>query len=156
MREPLRWCALLAAAWLGLLAAVAAIGTPAAFGTLPVPEAGRVVAKMLAREAQVSLTLGVVLALLVRAHTRQRATGGHAGGAFSLELGLSLGALFCTAAGYYGIQPWMAEARSGASRFSFAQLHAASAAFYGLKVLLVAVLAWRCGSLLSQQPSSSD
>jgi hypothetical protein len=156
MRDPLRWCALLAAAWLGLLAAVAAIGTPSAFGAVPASEAGRVVAKMLAREAQASLILGVVLALLVRAHIRQRATDGQAGGAFSLELGLSLGALFCTAAGYYGIQPWMSDARTGAGHFSFAQLHAASAAFYGLKVLLVAVLAWRCGALLSRRPSSSD
>lgn len=156
MREPLRWCALLAAAWLGLLACVVSIGTPSAFGALPVPEAGRVAAGMLAREAQTSLILGVVLALLLRAHARRRLPHGPASGAFSVELGLTLGALFCTAAGYYGIQPWMVEARSGAGRFSFAQLHAASVAFYGLKLLLVATLAWRCGALLNRLPSSSD
>lgn len=156
MREPLRWCALLAAAWFGVLGCVATIGTPSAFASLPAREAGQVVARMLAREAQASLLLGIVLALLLRAHARRRTSDGRGGSAFSLELGLTLAALFCTAAGYYGIQPWMAEARSGAGRFSFAQLHAASAAFYGLKVLLVAALAWRCGALLSQRPSSSD
>jgi hypothetical protein len=155
MREPLRWCALLAAAWFGVLVAVAAIATPAAFAALPVADAGRVVARVLAREAQASLLLGIATALVLRVHARRRANLGQVGGAFSLELGLALGALFCTVAGYHGIQPWMAEARSGSGRLTFAQLHAASAAFYGLKTVLVAVLAWRSVALLSQPPSSS-
>jgi hypothetical protein len=155
MREPLRWGALLAAAWFGLLVAVAAIATPAAFAALPVAEAGRVAARVLAREAQASLFLGVATALLLRAQARRRASQGQAGGAFSLELGLALGALFCTVAGYHGIQPWMAEARSGGGRFTFGQLHAASAAFYGLKTVLVAILAWRSVVLLSRPTSSS-
>ena len=155
MREPLRWCALLAAAWLGLLLAVAAIATPAAFAALPQAEAGRVAANVLAREAQASLILGALLALLLRAHVRHRQAAGLPDKAFSIELGLALGALFCTVAGYYGLQPWMAAARGGEGRLSFAQLHALSAAFYGVKTLLVATLAWRSGALLSRRPSSS-
>jgi transcription elongation factor GreA len=40
MRDPVRWSALLAAGWLGMLLAVAAIGTPAAFALLPAGQAG--------------------------------------------------------------------------------------------------------------------
>jgi len=155
MREPMRWCALLAAAWFGVLVAVAAIATPAAFAALPVADAGRVVARILAREAQASLFLGVASALLLRAHARAQVLMGRGGRAFSMELGLALAAVFCTVAGYYGIQPWMAEARRGAGSFTFAQLHAASAAFYGLKTVSVAILAWRSVALLSRPPSSS-
>lgn len=143
MRDPARWCVLLAAGWLGLLVCVAAIATPSAFAALPAPEAGRVAARVLAREAAASLLLGAVLALTLRALARRRAeeTGASQ---FTPELGLALGALFCTVAGYYGLQPLMAEARAGAGRFSFGQLHTASLVFYGLKLALVAGLAWCC------------
>jgi hypothetical protein len=143
MRDPARWCVLLAAAWLGLLVCVAAIATPSAFAALPAPEAGRVAARVLAREAAVSLLFGAVLALMLRALARRRSeqTGASQ---FTPELALALGALFCTVAGYYGLQPLMSEARAGAGRFSFGQLHTASLVFYGLKLVLVAALAWRC------------
>ena len=49
MRDPRRWMVLLAAAWLGALLALAAIGTPAPFATRPRPEAGSVVAPTVAR-----------------------------------------------------------------------------------------------------------
>jgi hypothetical protein len=51
-------------------------------------------------------------------------------------------ALFCTIAGYYGLQPLMAEARAGAGVASFAALHGASLALFGLKGLAVLALAW--------------
>ena len=56
---------------------------------------------------------------------------------------LALGALFCTVAGYYAIQPMMAAARAGQGAWSFGALHGASSVFFGLKGLLVLALAWR-------------
>ena len=53
------------------------------------------------------------------------------------------GALFCTVAGYFALQPMMAAARAGQGAWSFGALHAVSAVFFGLKTLLVLALAWR-------------
>ena len=61
---------------------------------------------------------------------------------------LVLGTLFCTVAGYFGVQPLMAAARAGQGTFSFGQLHGISFGLFGLKIVLVAALAWRatrCG-----------
>jgi hypothetical protein len=144
------WSRLLAPLWLGMLLAVALIGTPAPFALLPRAEAGQVAGRMLAHEATLSLLVGVVLALIERQLARRRAEAGK-GSQFSAGMGLALGAVFCTVLGYYALQPMMAEARSGAGRFTFGQLHAVSTAFYGLKLVLVAVLAW-----LSARSSSSS
>jgi hypothetical protein len=157
VRDPLRWCAIGSATWLGLLLAVAALATPVAFTALPAAEAGKVVARVLSREAALSLGFGAALSLLLRVAARRGADMGGGVRMFPVELVLALGALFCTVAGYYGIQPWMAEARAGNGRFSFGQLHAASAAFYGVKVLLVGALAWRCAApRITPTPSSSS
>ena len=56
---------------------------------------------------------------------------------------LVLGTLFCTVAGYYALQPMMAQARAGQGAWSFGALHAASLGLFALKALLVLVLAWR-------------
>jgi hypothetical protein len=65
-------------------------------------------------------------------------------------MALALGAIFCTVAGYFALQPLMGPARAGQGPLSFAQLHAASAAFYLIKLALVAALAWRA----TARPSS--
>jgi len=150
LRSARTWSRLLAPAWLGVLLAVAVIGTPAPFALLSRAEAGQVAGHMLAREATLSLIVGVVLALIERHLARRRADAGQ-GSQFSVGMGLALGAVFCTVLGYYALQPMMAEARAGAGRFTFGQLHAVSTAFYGLKLLLVAALAW-----LSSRTSSSS
>lgn len=150
MRDGIRWSALLAAVWLGALLTVAAIATPSAFATLARADAGRVAARVLMQEAYLSLAFGVLLVLLQRAAGRAAAEAGH-GSRLGTDLVLVLGPLFCTVAGYFAIVPLMAEARAGAGRLSFGQLHAISSGFYAVKVLLVAVLAWR----LSRRPSSS-
>ena len=129
--------ALIAGLWAGLLLAVALIATPAPFATLPTADAGRVVARVLATEAAVSLAVAIVLILLERRLARD------ARPAMSAELLLVLGALFCTVLGYYGLQPMMAAARAGQGAWSFGALHAASTALFGVKALLVLVLAWR-------------
>ena len=56
---------------------------------------------------------------------------------------LVLAALFCTVLGHHALQPMMEAARAGQGRWSFGALHAASTAFYGIKTLCVAALAWR-------------
>jgi len=96
-----------------------------------------------AREAPASLVFGVLILMLERraALDRHQEAGASQ---FSVEMVLALGALFCTVAGYYGLEPLMAQARAGAATpLSFMQLHAASLAFFGVKGLLALALAWR-------------
>jgi len=154
MRDPARWRVLLAALWLGLLLTVAGIATPAAFAALPPADAGRVAARVLAAEAYASLAFAVVLALLERARSRDQAAAGQGSG-FGAGLMLALGALFCTVLGYFALLPLMADARAGAGRFSFAQLHGASTAVYALKTILVGALAWRATKAVSPPASFS-
>ena len=140
---------LLPGLWAGWLLCVALLATPAVFSQLSGAEAGRLVGRMLAQEAYTSLALGVVLLALERLAARHAAQSG-TGPQFSTGMVLALGALFCTVAGYFGIQPMMPAARAGQGVFSFGQLHAASAVFYVIKGLLVLALAW-----LAARPSPS-
>ena len=137
-----RWRLLLPGLWAGWLLCVAALATPAAFALLPQADAGRVAGRMLAQEAYTSLALGVLLLVLERLAARRAAAAGQ-GSQFSTGMVLALGAVFCTVAGYFALQPMMAAARAGQGPLSFGQLHAVSAAFYGVKLLLVLALAWR-------------
>jgi hypothetical protein len=133
---------LLPGLWAGWLLCVALLATPAVFAQLSGAEAGRMVGRMLAQEAYTSLALGVVMLALERVAARRAALAG-TGPQFSLGMVLALGALFCTVAGYFAIQPLMPAAKAGQGAFSFGQLHAASAAFFVIKGLLVLALAWR-------------
>ncbi len=145
-----RWRRLLPGLWAGWLLCVALLATPSAFATLLPSDAGRAAARMLGQEAASALALGVILLLLER--TAARRAGGPA---FSLGMGLALGAIFCTVAGYYAVQPMMAAARLGQGGLSFGQLHAVSAAFYIVKLALVLALAWRAASPVLNRPVSS-
>ena len=133
---------LLPGLWAGLLLSVALLATPAPFALLAAAEAGRVVGRVLAQEAYSSLALGVVLLILERLHAR-RATLQDRGTQFTPGMMLCLGALFCTVAGYFGLQPLMAQARARQGGLGFGQLHALSSAFYLVKLGLVLALAWR-------------
>jgi len=143
---------LLAGIWAGWLLCVAALATPAAFALLPQADAGRLAGRMLAQEAYSALVFGVVLLVMERVLARRAAADG-TGSQFSLGMMLVLGALFCTVAGYFALQPMMVAARAGQGSLSFAQLHALSAGFYLVKLLLVLALAWR-NTVLSPSPSS--
>ncbi|HSQ73384.1 MAG TPA: DUF4149 domain-containing protein, partial [Rubrivivax sp.] len=128
--------------------------TPAPFALLPQADAGRVVGRMLAQAAYTSLALGVLLLVLERVAARRDVAAGR-GSQFSTGMVLALGAVFCTVAGYFALQPMMAAARAGQGALSFGQLHALSAVFYGIKTLLVLALAWRAaGPGLTRRPSS--
>ena len=142
-----RWRRLLPGLWAGFLLCVALVATPAPFALLATADAGRVAGRILAHEAYASVVLGVAVLLLERARARQ--VGGRA---FGLGFGLALGAIFCTVAGYFALQPMMAAARAGQGALSFGQLHAVSAAFYVVKVIVVMALAWRAA--FTPAPSS--
>jgi hypothetical protein len=148
------WRRLLPGLWAGWLLCVALLATPAPFALLVQSEAGRVVARMLAQEAYTSLALAVLMLVLERVAARRTAAAG-GGSQFTSGMVLAAAALFCTVAGYFGLQPLMQAARSGQGALTFGQLHAVSAVFYGIKVLCVlglAVLAARAGPL---RPSPS-
>ncbi|WP_457356215.1 DUF4149 domain-containing protein [Roseateles sp. P5_D6] len=134
--------ALLAALWGGFLLCVAFAATPSAFAVLERAQAGAFVARVFAIEAQVSLALGLVLMMIERRIARDTLEGGGVSQQFSARLLLPVVALFCTIAGYYGLQPLMADAKAGAGVASFAALHGASLAFFGVKGLAVLALAW--------------
>jgi len=134
---------LLPGLWFGVLLAIALIATPAASNALDKASFGAVARAIFAREAPTSLVFGVLILVIERrdALARHMATGVTQ---FSSEMLLAAGALFCTVAGYYGLLPAMEQARlGGPTQLSFLQLHALSLAFFGLKGLMVLVLAWK-------------
>jgi hypothetical protein len=150
-----RVATVLAGLWAGGLLAIAGLAAPAAFALVAAPEAGRIVGRIFAHEAALSLFLAIVLFLVERRRARDAAEAG-SGSVLSANLLLVFGALFCTVAGYYALQPMMAAARAGQGSWSFGVLHAVSTGFYGLKTLLVIVLAWRlagAGPVRSAPPS---
>jgi hypothetical protein len=136
---------LLPAVWLGLIAGVAGMATPAPFALLAPADAGRVVARVLANEAWLAIALGLAVFMLERRAARQAQTGESS--LFSAGMVLALGTLFCTLAGYFAMQPMLAQARAGQHALSFGQLHAVSLAFFALKAVMVAALAWRAVGL---------
>jgi hypothetical protein len=134
---------LLPGIWFGVLLAIALIATPAASGALDKVSFGAVARAIFAREAPTSLVFGVLILVIERrdALARHMATGASQ---FSVEMMLAAGALSCTVAGYYGLEPMMEQALSGAiTTLTFLQLHAVSLAFFGVKGLLVLALAWK-------------
>lgn len=133
---------LLPALWAGMLLCVAGLATPAPFAVLDAAAAGRVVGHIFAREAPLSLLLGVILLLATRQAAGRSAERGQ-GSRFSADMVLVLGSLACTVAGYYVLQPLMAAARLGQGMLSFGQIHGISFGLFTLKIVLVGVLAWR-------------
>jgi hypothetical protein len=133
---------LLPPAWAGVLLCIALMAAPAPFALLSPADAGRVVGRLFAQEAYLSLALAVLLFLAERRAAAAEAAAGR-GSVLTANLLLLLGTVFCTVAGYFALQPMMEAARAGQGGPSFAVLHGVSAGFFGLKTLLVCVLAWR-------------
>ncbi len=136
---------ILPALWLGLLAAIALIATPAPFAEVAREAAGRINGRMLAQEAWFSIVAALVLWALERGRAH-RAAAARRGSLFSTEMILLLATLICTLLGFFAVQPLLPAARLGQGSFSFGQLHAASVGFYAVKLLLVAALAWRAAA----------
>jgi Domain of unknown function (DUF4149) len=137
-----RAAALLAGLWAGVLLGVGVFGAPAAFATVASADAGRMAGRMFAQEANLSLALSVLLFLMQRWQARQGFEG-QLQRALTPEILLIAGAMFCTVAGYFALQPMMAAARAGQGALSFGALHGLSMLFFVLKGLLVLTLAWR-------------
>ncbi|MBK6866191.1 MAG: DUF4149 domain-containing protein [Ideonella sp.] len=137
-----RVAALLAGIWAGALLCIGLVAAPAAFATLAAADAGRFAGRLFAQEAYLSLVFAALLYVLARRLARDAAAQGQ-GSVVSAEVLLALGALFCTVAGHFALQPMMEAARAGQGNHSFATLHGASMALYALKALLVVALAWR-------------
>lgn len=133
----LRLRAIISSVWFGLVLSVAAMAAPAAFAVLVRLDAGRFVGRLFALEAAASLGLAMALILIERRLTRD------APRAMTAELLLIAGALFCTVAGYYALQPQMEAVRAGQAGLSFATLHAMSSGFFALKGMLLLALVWR-------------
>jgi len=146
---------LLPALWAGVLLCVALIATPAPFALLERADAGRVVGRIFVQEAWFSLVLAVALLAMERGRARVMADAGR-GSVLSTEMLLVLGTVFCTVAGYFGIQTLLPAARAGQGAFSFGQLHAVSTAFFGLKIVLVLGLAWRATRPAALSPATSS
>ena len=139
---PKRAAALLAGIWAGALLCIGLNAAPAAFAVLATADAGRYVGRLFAQEAYLSLVFAVLLYVLARRLARVAAAEGR-GSVVSAEVLLVLGALFCTVAGYFALQPMLEAARAGEGSLSFATLHGASMALFALKALLLVALAWR-------------
>lgn len=146
---------LLPAWWAGVLVCIAAIAAPAAFATLDRADAGRLVGRIFLQEAWLSLILAVLLLAMERSRAVAAAESGQ-GSVFSTEMLLVLGAVFCTVAGYFAVQPLMPAARAGQGGLSFGQLHLVSTLFYGAKTLLVLLLAWRGARPAGVSPALSS
>jgi Domain of unknown function (DUF4149) len=141
----IRFAAVAAGLWAGILLCIGALAAPSAFATLAPADAGRFVARLFMQEAYLSLGVAIVLFVIERQRTRRVAAAG-AGSVFGANLVLLLGTLFCTVAGYFAVQPMMAAARAGQGTVSFMTLHAVSGGLFALKGLLVLSLAWRLSS----------
>jgi len=137
---------LLPAAWLGVLGCIAAVAAPAAFAVLARADAGRVNGRIFQLEAWISIATALVLWLLERARARRAAAAG-LGSLLSTEMVLLLATLLCTFIAAFGVQPLIEAAREGRPvPLGFGPLHGLSVGLFGVKLLLVAVLAWRAAA----------
>jgi uncharacterized protein DUF4149 len=146
-----RAAAWLAGVWTGAIGAIGFIAAPVLFATLPRADAGRVAARLFAVDATLSVGFGAILLVL----TLQIARGAALQGAsrFSAEMVLVLAAIFAVVSGHYALQPMMEAAARGEGGPSFAVLHGVATAFFLLKFVAVAVLAWRLAGAARRPPS---
>jgi hypothetical protein len=134
--------ACLAGAWAGVMLALGAVVAPTLFQLLPRVDAGRIAGRLFSAEATAGVCVGAVLVLVGLQLGRDRAERGR-GSRFGVELMLALAAVACIVAGHYALQPMLEAARAGQGGLSFGALHAVSSAFFALRFVLVAALAWR-------------
>ena len=145
-----RGAAWLAGVWAGLVAGVGFVAAPVLFATLARGDAGRAAARLFAVDATIGIAFGAVL--LVLSLQVARGDAEHGASRFSTEMLLVLAAIFSIVAGQYAIEPMMQAAGRGEAGPSFAVLHGVASAFFVLKFVAAATLAWR----FSRQPGAGD
>ncbi len=148
-----RSAAWLAGLWAGLIAGAGFVAAPVLFATLPRADAGRAAARLFAVDAMVGLGFGAALLVLALQLARRAAAAGTS--RFSAEMVLALAAIFAIVAGHYALQPMMEAAARGEGGPSFAVLHGAATAFFVVKFVAVAVLAWRLAAAPQRAPSDA-
>jgi hypothetical protein len=136
-----RVAAVVAGLWAGMLICIGAIATRTVFAQADMASARRVARSVLAQEAYIALAVAMLLFILLRQQARAVVAEGEA--LPKTDLFLVLGTLFCTVAGYFALQPMMAQAMQAQDYARFGMLHGVSTAFFALKGVLVIVLAWR-------------
>ena len=136
---PRRVAAWLAGLWAGAVAALGVIAAPVLFAVLPRAEAGDAAAHLFRVDAGLGLVVGAILLVLTLHAARRDAEAG--GSRFSVEMMLVLVALFSIVVGHYAIGPMLDEARADRSRFAL--LHGVTSVFFVVKLVAIAVLAWR-------------
>jgi hypothetical protein len=136
---PRRVAAWLAGVWAGAVAALGFVAAPVLFAVLPRAEAGDVAAHLFGVDAGLGLVVGAILLVLTLQAARRDAETG--GSRFSVEMVLVLVALFSIVVGHYAIAPLLEEARTDRSRFAL--LHGVTSVFFVVKLVAIAVLAWR-------------
>jgi len=127
--------------WVGSLWTVGYLVAPVLFSSLADRAlAGTIAGSLFRVEAWLSLGCGAGLLLLGSPEIEARPK--------KIWLGIIVGMMACTAIGYFGLQPMMAELRAGAgagglqgaARMQFGILHGVAAGFYLLQSLLGAWL----------------
>lgn len=141
---PGRLAAWIVAVWAGCLLALSAGVAPVAFQIFPREVAGAFMGRLFALEAPASCAVAVLALILYRQGRARLHSEGSAGGLDGAVLMLA-GVIFCTVAGYYGLQPVMAQSRSGSGPMSFAAAHGLSMAFFAARMALLGMAAWRMG-----------
>ena len=136
---PRRVAAWIAGVWTGAVAALGFIAAPLLFAVLPRAQAGDAAARLFRVDAEIGLVVGAVLLVLTLQTARRDAAAG--GSRFSVEMVLVLVALFSIVVGHYAIGPLLDAARADRSRFAL--LHGATSVFFVVKLVAIAVLAWR-------------
>lgn len=132
-------------AWTGALLLLSLVVAPTAFDVLPRDVAGRLMARLFAVEAPVSCAVALIGLLAQRRAQADAWEEGRPAGVLTIDLVLLVVVLFCTVAGYYGVQPLMGQARSGHATggLSFGALHGVSMALFGVKLASLVLLSWR-------------
>jgi hypothetical protein len=136
-----RFAAWLAGLWTGAVAALGGIAAPVLFAVLPRAEAGDAAAHLFRVDAGLGVVVGAVLLVLTLKLARRDAEAG--GSRFSAEMVLVLVALLSIVVGHYALGPMLDDARADRSRFAL--LHGVSSVFFVVKLVAIAVLAWRLG-----------
>ena len=140
----LRFQSWLAGVWAGLVIGVGAVAAPTLFATFERSIAGEGAGRIFGVEARLSLAFAAILFVIERRRVRDLLESGIQISVVSLNLLLTLGALFLTIFGEFALHPMIEAAKAGQpSMLSFGALHGISASLFWLKGLMVAVLAWR-------------